>query len=193
MKKNNIINKEKNLKKSISIYICIICIVLSLVIGSIMANAIHTEISIPLGIVMIYLPFVIIGVWFIKIGIKVFFNLHVKGGRVTLEDVLIVIIGFFVLFKTVNYVYLGSKDIIKGQKEVVLSNVFIKDEPYRYSTRHGSKVGHHYYIVGYSNETEKKILIRGNKMRTVIEGKIENSNVLKVYYHENLNIVYEVY
>lgn len=68
MEKKNMMNNKNNLNKSIGI--CIIGSVLSFIIGSIMANIVHTKISIPLGIIMMYIPAIIIIFFALVLNIK---------------------------------------------------------------------------------------------------------------------------
>ena len=166
--------------------------ILSFITGGIIANATHTKTSIPLGIIMMDFPYALMFIWFI---ILISEHNYKSTKKILIREILgyiiPTIIFAYIILSSLNNVYFGCKHLIIGPDEAVISNVSILKEKSNRIIRYKAKSVYEYYLVGYINEDKKKILIRGDKMRSLIEGKIKDSKILKIHYHENLNIAYE--
>lgn len=191
--------KEKNTSGKFTIICLIVCFGLFFS-GSIIANHIHSEISIPLGLIMMFIPFLVLMIIIVNLFVKDICAAvkykprkgHTKTQKVwkIMGDTVGFLIMSFILITMINMEIAAVKDLFIGPKEVIINNVSIVEVK---SHRYKGRVSRTFYISGNSDEKDFKIKIRGKKMRRHIETLIEKDNTIKVYYFKNINTVYEVY
>lgn len=179
--------------------ILIIAVILSFGLGAFIANATKTTISIPLGMILMLIPFVIFCLFFeiflikdIKDTIKSKKNKKKKKQKnnIIWSIIILIIWSVFSIYQ-ILYCYFAVVDLINGPKEIIICNVQIEIK------RSGGKYKRiFYFLTGESLDHEhKSILIRGEKDRKNIDILLEKNNNFKIYYFEKLNQIYnfEIY
>ena len=176
--------------------ILIIVTVLLFCLGSFIANATRTTISVPLGMILMLMPFACLTLFgeicLIKDIKSIIKTKKTKRNKKQKSSIILSTIGMSILLVfQILYCYSAFFDLINGPKEIIICDARIE------SKRTGGKYSHiKYFITGDTLAHEyKSILIRGDKDRENIARILEQDNNFKVYYFEKLNQIYtfEVY
>lgn len=179
--------------------ILIIVVILSFSLGAFIANATRTTISIPLGMILMLMPFVSLCLFIeiclikdIKKTIKSKKNKKKKKQKNNMIWSIIILIGWSIVsIYLILYCYSALVDLINGPKEIIICDARIESE------RTGGKYNRTYhFLTGETLAHEcKSILIRGEKDRRNIARILEQDNNFKIYYFEKLNQIYnfEIY
>jgi len=175
---------SKIMKKYIFPIIIVVSIV-SAIIGYIVHAIGKTAIAIPFGAVLSgisFSAFLLSGLIYLITYCK-----KRESGKIgSIFYTVITISACSVIFYTSGYS--GIMDLINGPKEIIINDAQIVEK--RFFRRVGYTTN--YFITGESlNNDNKSIQIRKTD-KEEISKKVEKNNKIKVYYFENLNIVYEV-
>lgn len=192
--------KEITLKKS-TFLIGFSLPIVSWILGGIFANVIRTEISIPIGIILINLPFIaflqfvaILAIKNVAKEIRENNNKQKKQKKyinsITINifcSIACIMFLFFSIFPILQC-YSSVLDLINGPKEIIIYNAQVVKR--RTGGKHKRT---HYYLTGkLSTNESKSIFIRQRKNKKEILRKLEKSNKVKVYYFEKLNEIYKL-
>lgn len=163
--------------------------VLLLSFGGFIANATSTKISIPLGVFLMLIPFIVDGVFIEIIQIKALRE-TIRGnnkGKDIFGKIICLIFWSIILINLTVKCYSAMIDLINGPKEVIICDAQIK---YMRTSRYKMKK---YFLIGETSSHEhKSIWIRGEKSKENITKLLEEDNKIKVYYFEELNTIYNV-
>ena len=175
--------KYKNIIKTILV---IVLIIIWLIVADYVLNKTHTEISLPLGMILLNLPIFIIGICLI-IYFKKKLN---KKKNVTIGDNLcMAFICLIVSFYFIIKVFPFFLDTFGKVEEVNLINAEI------YTLRNFEMHGpdYQYFIKGYdAKKGNISIRIRVEDYAKKIKEDIKKDKFTKVYYYKHSNYVYKI-
>ena len=171
------------MKKFIKHIIIALLIIIYLIFASYILNDTHTKISLPLGLLLLDLPFFV----FLVI-ISIYFILRVKSkntsDKICLTFILIIIPAYFYM-----RILPLTLDIFSKIEVVELSDVSIY-----YRVNHNKfSTGKQYYLKGYdAKKGYRSFIIRVEDYALETEKKIKEDKLTKVYYYKHSNYVYKI-
>lgn len=171
------------MKKFIKHIIIALLVIIYLIFASYILNDTHTKISLPLGLLLLDLPFFV----FLVI-ISIYFILRVKtkntSDKICLTFILIIIPAYFYM-----RILPLTLDIFSKIEVVELSDVSIY-----YRVNHNKfSTGKQYYIKGYDDKKGyTNFMIRVEDYALETEKKIKEDKLTKVYYYKYSKYVYKI-